>query len=85
MPALQVKMRSKIPGQIRYVSYCEWAQKILKIHQEITFKHYNLEEVLNYIRGLVPNDVKIQLLEGSHQVSLKHFGKTFGKKFAVSF
>ena len=85
MPALQVKMRGKIPGQIRYVSYCEWAQKISKIQREITFKHYILEEVLNYIRGLVPNVVKVQLLEDSHKVSLKLFGKNIWKKVCSFF
>ena len=32
-----------------------------KIQQEVTFKHYNYqEEVLNYTRALVPNDVKVK-------------------------
>ena len=36
----------------------------MKIQQEVTFKHYNyLEEVLNYIRTQVPNDVKGEILE----------------------
>ena len=52
-------MRSKTLRQIRCVSYCEWALKTTKIQQEDTFKHYNyLEEVQNYIRSLVPNDLK---------------------------
>ena len=36
----------------------------MKIQQEVTFKHYNyLEEVLDYIRTQVPNDVKGEILE----------------------
>ena len=36
-----------------------------KIQQEVTFKHYSyLEEVLNYIRALVPNDVKGENFRG---------------------
>ena len=62
MPVLNT--RGKTPRQIRYVSYYEWALKITKIQQEVTFTYYNyLEEVLNYIRALVPNDVKGEILE----------------------
>ena len=57
------KRKGKTPRQIRYVSYCEWALKITKIQQEVTFKHYNyLEEVLKYVHALVPNDVKDEIL-----------------------
>ena len=64
MPVLQRKRRGKTPRQIRHVSYYEWALKITKIQQEVTFKYYNyLEEVLNYIHALVPNDVKGEILE----------------------
>ena len=46
--------------------------KITKIQQEVTFKHYNyLEEVLNYIRALVPNNVKGEILEDRYKVLLK--------------
>ena len=37
-----------------------------------TFKHYNhLEEVLNYILSLVPNDMKGEILEDWYKVLLK--------------
>ena len=65
------KRRGKTPRQIRYLNYCEWALKITKIQQEFTFKHCNhLEEVLNYIRALVPNEVKAEMLEDWYEVSL---------------
>ena len=52
------KRRGKTPRQICYVSYREWALKLMKIQQEVTFKHCNyLEEMPNYIRVLVTNDV----------------------------
>ena len=36
----------------------------MKFQQEDTFKNYNyLEEVLNYIRALAPNDLKGEILE----------------------
>ena len=64
--------RDKTPRQICYVRYCEWALKITKIQKEVIFKHYNYqEEVLNYIRVLVPNDVKGEILEDWYNVSLK--------------
>ena len=38
------------------------------------FKHYNYpEEVLNYIRALIPNDIKDQILEILDKVSRKEF------------
>ena len=48
--------------QIRYLNYCGWALKIMKFQQENDFKHYNYpEEMLNYIRTLVQNDIKGKL------------------------
>ena len=39
-----------------------------------TFKHYNYsEEVLNYIRALVPNSVNGEILEDWFKVSLQEF------------
>ena len=59
VPALQEKGEAKKPRQIRYVSYCEWALEIMKFQQEDAFKHYNYpEEMLNYIRTLVSNNIK---------------------------
>ena len=66
------KRRGKRLRQICYVSYCEWPLKLTKIQQGVTFKYYNyLEEVLNYIRALVPNNVKGEILEDWYKVSLK--------------
>ena len=43
-----------------------------QIQAEDTFQHYNyLEEVLNYICSLLPNDVKGEILEEWYKVSLK--------------
>ena len=63
------KEETKTPRQIRHVSYCEWALKIMKFHQEDTFTHYS------YIRALVPNDIKDEILEDSYKMSLKEFCK----------
>ena len=63
------KEETKTPRQIRHVSYCEWALKIMKFHQEDTFTHYS------YIRALVPNDTKDEILEDSYKMSLKEFCK----------
>ena len=42
--------------------------------QEDTFKHYNYrEEMLNYIRALVPNDINGEILEDLYRVLLKEF------------
>ena len=39
-----------------------------------SFKYYNYkEEMLNYIRALVPNDKKGKILGDSYKVSLKEF------------
>ena len=58
------KRRGKTPRQIHNVSHYEWALKITKTQQEDPFKHYNYQEkVLNYIRALVPNNVKGDTLE----------------------
>ena len=74
-------MRGKTPRQIRYISYYEWALKITKIQQEDTFKHYNYpEEVLNYFRALVPNDVKGEILEDWYKVSLRGFCEALQNK-----
>ena len=60
-------MRGTTPRQIRYARYCEWALKIMKFQQEDCLKHYNyLEEVLNYICALVPNDIQGEILEDSY-------------------
>ena len=68
------KSRDKTPRQIGYVTYCAWALKIIKFQQEDTFKHYSFpEEMPNYIRALVPNDIKGKSLEDSHKVLLKEF------------
>ena len=70
------KMRGTTPRQIRYARYCEWALKIMKFQQEDCLKHYNyLEEVLNYICALVPNDIQGEILEDSYT--------TFGWKNSV--
>ena len=75
-------MRGKTPRQIGYVNYYEWALKITKIWQEDTFNHYNyLEEVLNYIRALVQNDVKGLNLRGLEQSFTKEFCKALQKSY----
>ena len=67
-------MRGKTPRQNRCVNYCEWALKIMKFQQEDTFKHCSyLGEMLNYIRALVPKDIKGEILENSYKVSPKEF------------
>ena len=44
----------------------------MKFQQKDTFKYYNYaEEMLNYTRALVPNDIKDEILEDSYKVSLK--------------
>ena len=44
----------------------------MKFQQEDNFKHYNYrEEMLIYIRALVPNDIKDEILEDSYKVLLK--------------
>ena len=74
MPALQEK------GKVNIIYY-EWALKLTKIQQEDTFKHYNYpEEVLNYIRVLVPNDAKVEILEDWYKVSLKELGEVLQNK-----
>ena len=46
----------------------------MKFQREDSFKHYNyLEEVLNYIRALVPNDIEDKILEDLYKISLKEF------------
>ena len=54
------------------VSYCGWTLKIIKFQQEDTFKHCNYpEEVLNYIRAVVPNETNDEILEDSYKDSLE--------------
>ena len=61
-------------SQICYVSYCEWALKIMKFQQEDSFKRNNYqEEILHYICKLVPNNVKSGISEDSYKVLLKEF------------
>ena len=44
----------------------------MKFQQEDTFKRYNyMEEMLNYICALVPNDIKGEILEDLYKVLLK--------------
>ena len=46
----------------------------MKFQQEDTFKHCSyLGEMLNYIRALVPKDIKGEILENSYKVSPKEF------------
>ena len=46
----------------------------MKVQEEDTFKHYNYsEEILNYIRALVPNDMKSEILGDLYKVSPKEF------------
>ena len=60
--------------QIRYLNYCGWALKIIKFQQGDDFNHYNYpEEMLNYIRTLVQNDIKGKIVENLYKVSLKEF------------
>ena len=71
---------------MRYASYCEWASKIKKIQPEVTFKHYNyLEEVLNNIRALVPNNVKGEFLKDWYKVSLKKVCEVLQNKLLLCF
>ena len=59
--------------------------KITKTQQEDTFKHYNyLEEVLNYISALVPNEVKGEILEDWYKVSLKELCEALQNKLLLS-
>ena len=73
MPALQEKGEAKQQGTFALqVSYCERALKIKKIPQGVTFKHYNYQKkLLSYIRALVPNYVKDEILEEWYEVLLK--------------
>ena len=58
--------------------------KITKTQQKDTFKRYNyLEEVLNYISALVPNDVKGEILEDWYKVSLKELCKALQNKLLL--
>ena len=46
------------------IRHYEWVLEIMKAQRENSFKHYNYrEEVLNYIRALVPNNLKDEILE----------------------
>ena len=75
------KRRGKTPREIRYISFYEWALKITKIQQEDAFKHHNYsEERRNYIRALIPNDVKGAILEDWYKVSLKEFCEALQNK-----
>ena len=52
--------------------------KKMKFQQEDTFEHCSYsEEMLNYIHGLVHNDIKDETLENSCKVSLKEFCEAF--------
>ena len=52
--------------------------KKMKFQQEDTFEHCSYsEEMLNYIHGLVHNDIKDEILENSCKVSLKEFCEAF--------
>ena len=80
MPTLQEKEKQNTKTSY-YVSYYEWALKITKIQQEDTFKHYNYrKEVPNYIRTLVPNDVKGEILDDWYKVSQKQFCEALQNK-----
>ena len=64
MDALQEKGEAKHQDNTATLSYYDWALKVTKIQQEDTLKHYNYPgELLNYIRALVPNNVKGKILE----------------------
>ena len=53
----------------------------MKIQQEVTFKHYNyLEEVENYIFALLPNDVKVEILDYWFKILLKEFCEVLQNK-----
>ena len=64
------KTRGKTRRQIHYVSYYERALKITKIQLE----------VLYYIRTLVPNDVKGEILKDWYKVLLNEFSKALQNK-----
>ena len=52
------------------------ALKIIKFQQEDSSKHYNcLQEVLNYIRALAPDDIKSEIWEDLCKISLKEFSE----------
>ena len=49
----------------------------MKFYQDNNFKHYIYpEEMLNYIRALVPNAIKDEILHDLYKVSLKEFCKS---------
>ena len=53
----------------------------MKFQQKNTFKHYSYpEEMLNYIRALVPNEVKGEILEDWYKFSLKEFCEALQNK-----
>ena len=57
-----IKRTGKTPRQICCTRYNEWALKIIKFQRDDSLKRYNfLEEVLNYIRALVKNNIEDEI------------------------
>ena len=67
-------------------SYRHCLLKVTKRQQEATFKHHScLEEMLNYISALVPNDVKGEILEDWNKVSQRPCKMSSNVSLVVSF
>ena len=74
MACLSRREKGKKPRKIRYISYQEWALKLMQFHKKTTLPNYEYPKVvLQYIRALEPDDVKGDIIDDCYKVSLTEF------------
>ncbi|KAJ7388157.1 hypothetical protein OS493_039509 [Desmophyllum pertusum] len=68
--------RGKPPRNNRYYHYCSWAHALMRNELGPEDAEFAFPEVvLNYIRHLVPDNIKGEIREDAFQVSLEDFCK----------
>ena len=70
----RLKRRRKTPRQIRWHFYCKWAYSLKFKNIGPPNSQYRYPDaILNFIRELTPEDIKGEIREDAHKVTLKDF------------
>ena len=64
------KKRGKTPWKIRLGGYCPWAMFLMKMKIDATAGYHYPDEVLEYIRAIVPGDIKGGIRQQTYRVSI---------------
>ena len=67
------KKRGKTPRKIRLEGHYPWAMFLMKMKIDATAGYHYPDEVLEYIRAIVPGDIKGEIRQQAYRVSITKF------------